>query len=111
MSKLLKISREKAEEFGLPTANKFLGFEIANYYLEKIDSGRTKGVMYYVKVKIPVYLVLCIPLHAIQFLECVWDGGIRYFCFCDNEITRNYINNCNSYYNDIVKLCEASEKK
>lgn len=106
----MKISRKQAEELGLFTVKKLFGLEIANYYLEKMDNNDFK-IMYSVMMKIPLYLILFIPVHMFCFLACVWDGGIKEFEICDNEITRNYINNCNSHYDDIVKLCEASEKR
>ena len=85
----MKISRKQVEEYNLPTIKKFLGLEVANYYIEKMENSE---VMYIIKMKIPLFAVLFIPVHAFIFLMCVWDGGIKEFRFCDNEITSERIN-------------------
>ena len=35
----------------------------------------------------PIYLILFIPAHILQFFYCAWDGGIKYF-----EFQGRYIN-------------------
>ena len=98
----MKISRKQVEEYGLITIKKFLGLEVANYYIEKMENSE---IIYIVKMKIPLFAVLFIPVHAFIFLMCVWDGGIKEFQFCDNEILRERLNGWNySKYRDLVKL-------
>ncbi len=90
------------EEYNLPTIKKFLGLEVANYYSEKMKKSE---IRYIVKMKIPLFAVLCIPVHAFIFLMCVLDGGIKEFQFCDNEILRERFNRWNySRYRDLEKL-------
>lgn len=105
----MKISRKQAEEFGLLTAKKFFGLEIANYYLEKMDNNDFE-IMYSVMMKIPLYLILFIPVHVFCFLACVWDGGIKEFEICDNEIARELVNFGNPHYEDIVKLIDSNNQ-
>lgn len=76
------------EEFGLMTAKKFFGLEIANYYINKKNEAE---IEYKMVLKLPFYLLLFIPIHALSFLVCVWDGGIKEFRFYDNEITSKII--------------------
>ena len=85
----MKISRKQAEEFGLMTVKKFFGLEVANYYVNKKNEAE---IEYKMVLKLPFYLLLFIPAHALSFLFCMWDGGIKEFRFCDNEITSERIN-------------------
>lgn len=98
----MKISRKQVEEYGLITIKKFLGLEVANYYIEKTENSE---IRYIVKMKIPLFAVLFIPAHVFIFLMCAWDGGIKEFQFCDNEILREKLNVWNyARYKDLVKL-------
>jgi len=98
----LRISRKQVEEYGLITIKKFLGLEVANYYIEKMENSE---IRYIVKMKIPLFAVLFIPAHVFIFLMCAWDGGIKEFQFCDNEILREKLNVWNyARYKDLVKL-------
>ena len=98
----MKISRKQVEEYGLVTIKKFLGLEVVNYYIEKMENSE---IRYIVKMKIPLFAVLFIPVHVFIFLMCVWDGGIKEFQFCDNEILRERFNGWNcSRYMDLEKL-------
>lgn len=98
----MKISRKQVEEYGLVTIKKFLGLEVANYYIEKTENSE---IRYIVKMKIPLFAVLFIPAHVVIFLMCVWDGGVKEFRFCDNEILRERLNVWNySKYRELAKL-------
>ena len=85
----MKISRKQAEEFGLMTAKKFFGLEVANYHVNKKNEAE---IEYKMVMKLPFYLLLFIPVHVLSFLICMWDGGIKEFRFCNNEITSERIN-------------------
>ena len=85
---MVSISRKQAEEFGLMTVKKFFGLEVANYYVNKKNEDE---IEYKMVMKLPFYLLLFIPAHALSFLFCMWDGGIKEFRFCDNEITSERI--------------------
>ena len=105
----MRISRKQVKEYNLPTIKKCLGLEVANYYLEKMEDSEVE-VEYIIKMKIPLFAVLFIPVHAFIFLMCVWDGGIKEFQFCDNEILRERFNGWNySRYRDLVKLFDNNK--
>ena len=98
----MRISRKQVEEYNLPIIKKIFGLEVANYYIEKIENSE---IRYIVKMKIPLFAVLFIPAHVVIFLMCVWDGGIKEFQFCDNEILRERLNVWNySKYRELAKL-------
>ena len=48
---------------------------IASYSLEKIEDGFRRNC------DIPwlVYLIIFVPIHLLQALWCMWDGGLREF--------------------------------
>lgn len=48
---------------------------IASYTLEEIDGGFRREC----KVPMWLYLIIFIPLHLLQALWCMWDGGLREF--------------------------------
>lgn len=33
------------------------------------------------KISVPLYIILFIPVHVVEFFYCVWDGGIKEFTF------------------------------
>lgn len=107
---MVKISREQAKKCNLATFDKFFGLEIANYYLEAWDralDGRVLSLLYYARLKLPVYILLFIPLHVASFLWCIWDGGIKYFRFYDNETERRCIVRSGDNYYDVVELYKS----
>ena len=54
-----------------------------SYTLTKEPDGRFKREQ---RVGWPVYLIIFIPVHILQLLFCLWDGGIKEF-----EISERYI--------------------
>ena len=49
---------------------------LCSYYLIKEDDKTFKRVQ---KVNILVYILIFIPLHLLQALICMWDGGLKEF--------------------------------
>ncbi len=43
------------------------------------------------KLGIFMYALLFIPVHLIQFFECLWDGGLREFTILGRALGRDYI--------------------
>ena len=43
------------------------------------------------KLGIFMYVLLFIPVHLIQFFECLWDGGLREFVILKRELGQDYI--------------------
>lgn len=50
-----------------------------NYFLDETDGG---NFILYETVKLWVYILLFIPLHLLQALHCMWDGGLCEFELC-----------------------------
>lgn len=48
---------------------------LASYTLEEIDGGFRREC----KIPLWLYLIIFIPLHLLQALWCMWDGGLREF--------------------------------
>lgn len=49
---------------------------LCSYYLIKEDDRTFKRVQ---KVNILIYILIFIPLHLLQALVCMWDGGLKEF--------------------------------
>lgn len=49
---------------------------ICNYELQK-----TSDITYRItpRVKLPIYILLFIPVHLLQAFYCMWDGGLKEF--------------------------------
>ena len=71
-----KITREEWEYIGIynPAAKWLRPY--CSYTLEKIDSG---GFRRQCKIGWIMYLLMFIPIHLLQALCCMWDGGLREF--------------------------------
>lgn len=54
----MKISRKQAEEFGLMTAKKFFGLEVANYHVNKKNEAE---IEYKMVMKLPFLSVVIHP--------------------------------------------------
>ena len=78
-----KISRKEWAEIGKYNyAAKWLQL-LSSYTLIKEEDGRFKREQ---KVGWPLYFVLFIPVHLLQLLWCMWDGGLKEF-----EINQRYL--------------------
>ena len=49
---------------------------ICNYELQK-----TSDITYRItpSIKLPIYILLFIPIHLLQAFHCMWDGGLKEF--------------------------------
>ena len=56
---------------------------LCSYTLIKEADGRFKREQ---RVSWPVYLIIFIPVHIVQALWCIWDGGLKEF-----EINERYV--------------------
>lgn len=45
----------------------------------------------YQALSLIMYLLLFIPVHFIQFFECLWDGGLREFTILKRALGHDYI--------------------
>lgn len=52
---------------------------LASYTLEEIDGGFRREC----KIPLWLYLIIFIPVHLLQALWCMWDGGLREFSIED----------------------------
>ena len=59
---------------------------ICNFYSEPLPLNR---VRVRAVVKLPIYLLIFIPVHIAQFFMCLWDGGLREFTFEGREISNH----------------------
>lgn len=51
---------------------------LCSYSLEQLEDGGFRRV---IKIGLIPYLLMFIPLHLLQALYCVWDGGLKEFEF------------------------------
>ena len=47
------------------------------YHLVKIESGFKREV----RLNLPMYLLVFIPIHLVKIIWCLWDGGLKEFTF------------------------------
>ena len=78
-----KISRKEWIEIGkYNCAAKWLR-PLCSYTLIKEPDGRFKREQ---RISWPIYLIIFIPVHLLQALICIWDGGLKEF-----EINERYL--------------------
>jgi hypothetical protein len=61
---------------------------LCSYYLIKKDETTYIRCQ---KLGLFAYVLLFIPVHLIQFFECLWDGGLREFTIINREIGQDNI--------------------
>ena len=49
---------------------------LCSYYLVKVDNKTFKRIQ---NINILAYLIIFIPVHLLQALVCLWDGGLKEF--------------------------------
>jgi hypothetical protein len=78
-----KITLKEWTEIGKYNAAKKWLRPLCSYTLIKEPDGSFKREQ---RVGWPLYLILFIPVHVLQLLWCLWDGGLKEF-----EINERYI--------------------
>lgn len=83
-----RISRKEWEYIGkYNPAAKWLR-PLCSYTLEKESDNEFIRVC---RVSWPVYLLIFIPVHLVQFFYCMWDGGLKHFEFEKRLLGYDYI--------------------
>lgn len=57
-----------------------------------------------------VYLVLFIPVHILQFLWCLWDGGLKEFEFAERYLGGDWLQTGSYSYNVAEKIWNDKNK-
>lgn len=82
-----RITREEWEYIGkYNPAAKWLR-PLCSYSLTEIENGFRRDC----KIGWPMYLILFIPVHLLQALLCMWDGGLKEFEICSRHFEYNII--------------------
>lgn len=81
-----KLTREQRKEFKRCRANASKCF--INFYLAEAEGG---GFYLREEVKLWAYLTLFIPMHLLQFIHCLWDGGLKEFRILGRYIACDYL--------------------
>lgn len=80
-----KISYEDYNWIGNKSVSHWIA-RMCKYELWKDGGGNYLIDIY---VNLPIYILLCIPVHVVEFFRCAWDGGLKHFCpvsrFIGNE--------------------------
>lgn len=82
-----KIKITTKEAMFIETRKKTLHPFLLNCYLEKNENNNTYTITHVVKL-IP-YLILFIPIHLIQIISLLWDGGLKEFSIITRCTHRN----------------------
>lgn len=57
-----------------------------SYSLMEIEGGFRRDC----EVSWPVYLIIFLPVHLLQALYCIWDGGLKEFEIYSRHLGHNY---------------------
>lgn len=57
--------------------------KICSYYLIKKDDKTFKRVQY---INFIMYILIFIPIHLLQALVCLWDGGLKEFSIFERKL-------------------------
>lgn len=103
-----KLTREERKGFKRYTVNATKIF--INFYLKDAEGGG-----YYLNQEITLwaYLILFIPMHLLQLLHCLWDGGLKEFEISGRKITCDYLSWGSQSWriaNKILKMYDENEE-
>lgn len=63
--------------------------KLCSYYLIKEDNKTFRRVQ---KVNIFNYILIFIPIHLLQVLVCMWDGGLKEFVIFNRHLGEDILN-------------------
>lgn len=69
-----KLTKEEKKEFKKYSPN--FSNPLINFYLKEAGGG---GYCLTEEVKLWVYILAFIPIHLVQLIICIWDGGLKTF--------------------------------
>ena len=64
--------------------------KLCSYYLIKEDDKTFKRVQ---KINIFNYILIFIPIHLLQALVCMWDGGLKEFIIFSRDLGEDILTN------------------
>lgn len=107
MTKAKKISLNEWNSIGIynPAAKWIRPF--CSYSLVKTDNGFRRDC----RISWPLYLLLFIPVHLIQALYCMWDGGLKELELASRYIGSDYYTEHGEnyiYYEKVKELWERA---
>ena len=103
-----KLTREERKGFKRQLANATKIF--INFYLKDAEGG---GYYLNQEVTLWAYLILFIPMHLLQLLHCLWDGGLKEFEISGRLITCDYLSWGSQSWkiaNKILKMYDENEE-
>ena len=80
---------------------------LCSYTLEEIEGGYRREC----KISWPVYLAIFIPVHLLEALYCMWDGGLKEFSFEGRHIGYDNLKERGENSPAYIKAKEVWERK
>lgn len=56
------------------------------------------------RINLIIYLLIFVPVHILQALWCMWDGGLKEFEFAGRYIGSDYLPDCGSAFKRAEKI-------
>ena len=78
-----KVTRKERQSLGYYSCSNWVK-PFINSYLKETEGGNFVLID---KVNLLIYLLLFIPIHLLQALCCIWDGGLKEFEICSRKIS------------------------
>ena len=98
---IMKISYKEWTEIGRYNYAKKWLRPLCSYTLTKESDGRFKREQ---RISVLVYLLIFIPVHILQALWCLWDGGLREFEINERYLGGDWITEDSEPYNRAEKI-------
>ncbi len=83
-----KLTKAQRMEFSKYTHAAKWAKPLMNYYLREVDG---VGIYLTEECKLWAYILLFIPLHLLQALHCIWDGGLINFEIASRKVGSDYL--------------------
>jgi hypothetical protein len=79
--KLTKEEKKRFKRYSASACNPLI-----NFYLKEAEGG---GYYLTEEVKLWAYILTFIPIHLIQLILCIWDGGLKTFEISGRIVVKN----------------------
>ena len=81
-----KLTKEQRKGFKRYTSN--TTNPIINFYLKEAEGS---GYYLIAEVKLWAYILTFVPIHLVQLILCIWDGGLKTFEINKRVVVKDYL--------------------
>lgn len=103
----MKISyKEWAEIHNYKLPHKLMKY-FCNFYIKEFTTCEYELIS---EIKLPIYIIIFIPIHLLKIIYCIWDMGLKNFCIEPRTIRRHVVSQWDIANEHIEKIIKERKK-